>query len=116
MPTLRSLPAIAALALALSACRGSQPAAVTSGAARTESRVTLVNQTGVAIERVYVSPCESSEWGGDELGGLPVASGDQRSFRLLAGCYDLRAVDRNGRESVERNVRVAGDGKRWTLQ
>lgn len=84
-----------------------------SGSSRTE--LVLINNTGVPIYYVYISPCSSSSWGEDQLGSNVVMPGNTWTWTMNSGCYDLKAVDRDGREAVERRVQIAGSGKRWTL-
>ena len=117
-----SLPFLAAMllvgGLALSGCFSMQApmprsSGGSSGGGRTE--LTLVNRTGVPIYYVYVSSCSSSEWGPDQLGSNVVMPGSTYTWTMDSGCYDLKAVDRDGREAVERRVQVVGAGKRWTL-
>ncbi len=83
------------------------------GGGRTE--LVLINNTGVPIYYVYISSCSSSSWGEDQLGSNVVMPGNTWTWTMDAGCYDLKAVDRDGREAVERRVQIAGSGKRWTL-
>ena len=83
------------------------------GGGRTE--LVLINNTGVPIYYVYISSCSSSSWGEDQLGSNVVMPGNTWTWAMDAGCYDLKAVDRDGREAVERRVQIAGSGKRWTL-
>lgn len=85
----------------------------TSGGGRTE--LVLINNTGVPIYYVYISPCSASNWGDDQLGSNVVMPGNTWTWTMNAGCYDLKAVDRDGREAVERRVQISGSGKRWTL-
>lgn len=80
-----------------------------------QTELVLVNNTRAPIYYVYVSPCSSSSWGADQLGSNVVMPGRTWTFRMSPGCYDMKAVDRDGREAEERNVQVSGSGKRWTL-
>lgn len=54
--------------------------------------------------------------GADQLGRNVVMPGRTWRFMMAPGCYDLKAIDRDGREAIERRVRVSGSGKRWTLR
>lgn len=116
-----SLPLLAAMllvgGLALSGCFSMQAPSRGNGGGggggRTE--LTLVNNTGVPIYYVYVSSCASESWGSDQLGSEVVMPGNTYTWTMNSGCYDLKAVDRDGREAVERRVQVVGAGKRWTL-
>lgn len=87
----------------------------TSGGGGGRTELMLINNTGVPIYYVYISPCSSSSWGDDQLGSNVVMPGNTWTWTMNAGCYDLKAVDRDGREAVERRVQISGSGKRWTL-
>ena len=67
-------------------------AALMTGKARAAD-VILVNETGIVLAQLYVSPCAGRHWGPNQLTGTLVES--SRSFTvsgLEPGCYDLRAV------------------------
>jgi len=88
---------------------------VTGGSSGGRTELVLINNTGVPIYYVYISSCSSSSWGEDQLGSNVVMPGNTWTWTMNAGCYDLKAVDRDGREAVERRVQISGSGKRWTL-
>lgn len=74
--------ALVAAALLVGACGGDGPEGAT---------LTLDNQSGVTIGYVYYSDCDDLEWGEDRLGDTEVIQdGDDRSFDVDAGCYDIR--------------------------
>jgi hypothetical protein len=55
--------------------------------------VVLVNESGVVLEKLYISPCSAPHWGANQLAGAPLES--SRSFTvsdLPPGCYDLKVV------------------------
>ena len=104
--------------LALSGCFSMQMPArggSSSGGGGGQTELLLINNTGVPIYYVYVSSCSSSQWGPDQLGSNVVMPGNTWTFTMASGCYDLKAVDRDGREAIENGVQVTGAGKRWTL-
>ena len=116
-----ALPVLAALlTVGLTGCfnlGGMMPGATGGGGGTYsgQTELVLVNNTRAPIYYVYISPCSSSSWGADQLGSNVVMPGNTWTFRMSPGCYDLKAVDRDGREAIERRVDVSGSGKRWTL-
>jgi hypothetical protein len=53
----------------------------------------LVNQSGLVVDQLYVSPCAGRHWGPNQLTGTLVET--SRSFtisNLPPGCYDLKVV------------------------
>lgn len=66
--------------------------ALATGEARAVDLV-LVNQSGLVVAQLYVSPCGGRHWGPNQLAGTLVES--SRSFAvsdLQPGCYDLKVV------------------------
>jgi hypothetical protein len=65
---------------------------------------TLVNQTGVAINELYVSPHTSNDWEEDILGVDTLANGDSVDITFdrteKAAKWDLKVVDKSG-NSIE---------------
>jgi hypothetical protein len=61
---------------------------------------TLVNQTGVEIHRVYISPHDSNDWEEDILGRDTLANGDSVDIKFNRGekaaNWDLRVEDSQG--------------------
>lgn len=113
------LPVLALLVAAgsLAGCftMGAMPSRASSGSASAQTQLVLVNNTRTPIYYVYISPCSASSWGADQLGSSVVMPGRTWTFTMPAGCYDLKAVDRDGREAERRQVRISGSGQRWTL-
>jgi hypothetical protein len=55
--------------------------------------ITLVNHSGVVINKLYVSPCSVGQWGPNQLYDTPVESSRSMTVSNLApGCYDLKIV------------------------
>lgn len=69
------------------------PAAATTGA----QDFTLVNETGVEIDKVYIAPHESDDWEEDILGQDTLASGQKVDIKFNRGekaaLWDLRVED-----------------------
>jgi hypothetical protein len=71
---------------------------------------TLVNQTGAAINELYVSPHTSNDWEEDILGVDTLANGDSvditfsRSER--AALWDLKVVDKAGNSITWENLNL----------
>jgi hypothetical protein len=65
---------------------------------------TLVNQTGVEIHELYVSPHKSNDWEEDVLGQDTLPSGDSVTIHFSpkerAKLWDLKIVDKEG-NSIE---------------
>jgi hypothetical protein len=61
---------------------------------------TLVNQTGVSINELYVSPHTSNEWEEDILGVDTLANGDSVDITFdrseKSALWDLKVVDKSG--------------------
>lgn len=58
------------------------------------AELTLINNTGMEVCFVLISPITSDEWGEDWLGSEDILSpGDSRTFQLPSGTYDLKALD-----------------------
>jgi hypothetical protein len=95
--SLRRVKALVALfALAMLIC----PAALAQG----KQDFTLVNQTGVLISEVYVSPHSAEDWEEDILGQDTLANGDSVDITFSpkerAKLWDLKVVDSKG-NSIE---------------
>lgn len=90
-----TLPLVAALAtLATAACGGGDGGDSTGpGPTTTEATVTVVNSSsnGSVMFLRYRS-CGSSGWSSDVLGASILSSGEQTSWQLSPGCYDVRAT------------------------
>ena len=75
----------------------------------------IQNDSRFAIERIYMSATNQSQWGPDQLGTNVLRPGT--SFTLTsvsAGRYDLRFIDEDGDRCVLRNVSIDGRTS-WTL-
>jgi hypothetical protein len=91
----RLLPLAATLALFTAACGGdgddssTGPTPTPSG----NATVTVVNHapTGSVMFLRYRA-CGSISWGHDVLGSSILSAGEQTSFDVSAGCYDVRAT------------------------
>ncbi len=80
-----------------------------------DSTLTLVNNSGVDICWVYISPAASDTWGSDWLGSDIVGAGNQHTFYLDSGSWDMLARDCNGNElNTQSSVYVSGT-MTWTI-
>jgi len=75
----------------------------------------LVNYTGVDIYAVYVSPSNSSNWGGNVIGGV-LYNGYQVPIALYGynSYWDLMIEDRDGNRVYWRNIQL-NNINRYTL-
>ncbi len=67
--------------------------AVAVAPAARSAEFVLVNSSGVTIDRLYISPCGSRDWGRNQLTGQPLWS--TRAFAvsdIAPGCYDIMVV------------------------
>jgi hypothetical protein len=90
----RSLPLVVALAtLATAACGGGDDSTTGPGPSTAEATVTIVNHapTGTVLTLRY-RPCGASGWSSDLLGSSTLGSGEQHSWEVSPGCYDVRAL------------------------
>src|SRR5512133_2859816 len=90
----RSLPLVVALAtLATAACGGGDDTTTGPGPSTTEATVTVVNHapTGTVLFLRY-RPCGASGWSSDLLGSSILGSGEQHSWDVSPGCYDVRVT------------------------
>ncbi|MFP4376471.1 MAG: hypothetical protein ACLFP4_05460 [Spirochaetales bacterium] len=91
---------------------------VALGVALSAQQVTfeVVNQTGVTLVFLYVSPEDATSWGLDRLGDSVLAPGGSITLTLRgAAAYDLRAIDENEQEIVVWGWRPTAD-QRLTLR
>lgn len=74
--------------------------------AQAQNRFNLMNSTGQTIERVFVSPSRSSNWGGDVLGNAVLPPGQSIWIvPQLSDCMlDIKVVYQGGREEERRQV------------
>lgn len=75
-----------------------------AGRAQGKQDFTLVNQTGVSINELYVSPHTTNNWEEDILGQDTLANGDSVDITFSrterAAKWDLKVVDKEG-NSIE---------------
>ncbi|HEY6188098.1 MAG TPA: hypothetical protein VIW80_10490 [Pyrinomonadaceae bacterium] len=75
-----------------------------AGRAQGKQDFTLVNQTGVSINELYVSPHTTNDWEEDILGQDTLANGDSVDITFSrterAAKWDLKVVDKEG-NSIE---------------
>ncbi|NLE43366.1 MAG: hypothetical protein GX620_01490 [Chloroflexi bacterium] len=81
-----------------------------------DASLTLQNNAQDAVCYVFISPTDSTEWGGDWLGSSEIVDpGTSRLFSLPSGTYDPRADDCSGNILNEQyGVSVQGD-MYWTV-
>jgi len=108
------LVALATMGCSLCPLIPSGPSGPSGGEGR--ASITLVNQGDETICFVYISPSSSDEWGEDQLGALEVIDpGEQRTFEVEPGTYDLMATDCDDNElDVEWEVEVTS-AVTWTV-
>ena len=115
----RSLPLVAALAtLATAACGGGDDSTTGPGPVATEATVTVVNHapTGTVLFLRY-RPCGASGWSSDVLGSSVLGSGEQTSWTVAPGCYDVRATPAEiGLDYLYFNGVQLGAGESRTLE
>ncbi len=59
-----------------------------------KATITLINNSDQDICYVYISPTTSDEWGEDWLGAVEIVGpGEQRTFEVDPGTYDMMATD-----------------------
>ena len=104
------------------------PAAPANAPESTEGKqdFTLVNATGVEIDKVYIAPHSSDDWEEDILGQDTLATGDIASItfspREKPKMWDIKIVDKAGGSLVWENLNLLEisevtlyfkDGKAW---
>jgi hypothetical protein len=96
--TLRRMAALVAV------CAISTMMLMPAGRAQGKQDFTLVNQTGVSINELYVSPHTTNDWEEDILGQDTLANGDSVDITFSrterAAKWDLKVVDKEG-NSIE---------------
>lgn len=87
------------MTLALAAAAAMAPVLAQAG------KLSLRNESPVAITHVYVSPIDVDRFGPDLLQGAQIAPGASFTFRDLAnGLYDMKLVDATGAECMLKDV------------
>ena len=115
----RSLPLVVGLAtLATAACGGGDDATTGPGPAPAEATVTVVNHapSGTVLFLRY-RPCGASGWSSDLLGSGILGSGEQHSWDVAPGCYDVRVTPgETGLDYLYFNGVQVGAGEAKTLE
>ena len=113
---LRALPVVA-LAFALSGCMSTTRYVPTGGSSGgSGASLVVINNAPVSVFYLYASPCSSDSWGPDRLDSDQViSSGETASFTMTPGCWDLKAVFRDGTDVVRRNAQISASDWRWTI-
>ena len=79
--------------------------------------VTIVNNTGYTVYRVYISPVASDSWGDDRLASnQTLSNGQSVSLRLphptnVVNRYDIKLVDKDGDSYTKTNVLVSSNSR-----
>jgi hypothetical protein len=104
LSTLRRVTALVVLACALSMML------IPAGFAQGKQDFTLVNQTGVSINELYVSPHTSNDWEEDILGVDTLPSGESLDITFSrsekAALWDLKVVDKSGNSITWENLNL----------
>jgi hypothetical protein len=79
---------------------------IAASPAEAQNRFWLVNNSGLTIERAYVSPTRLSNWGSDILGNSTLPAGEQvRVTPAARDCMlDIKVTYEGGQEEEKRNV------------
>jgi len=80
--------------------------ALSAAPAMAQNRFWLVNNSGLTIERAYVSPSRLSDWGSDILGRTTLSAGDQvRVTPAARDCeLDIKVTYEGGQEEEKMKV------------
>ncbi|KAB2814864.1 hypothetical protein [Phaeocystidibacter luteus] len=70
---------------------------------------TLANNSEYTFMNVYISDSDSEDWGNDRLGSKLLNPGEEISFLISAGTYDLKIVDEDGDICTQMGLRLSGD-------
>jgi hypothetical protein len=76
----------------------------------------LVNESGVTLDQLYISPCGTRHWGPNQLAGTAVMS--TRAFAIsnvVPGCYDIMVILPVGNECIMAGALLRGRGLTWTI-
>ncbi|MBN2555495.1 MAG: hypothetical protein JXA97_06100 [Anaerolineales bacterium] len=91
----------------------SAPAVPNSGG---DSSLQVVNETGVDICWILISPSTASVWGEDWLGTAILYSGEATTFSLDAGLWDMIAYDCDQNIVAEEyQITIPAGGGTWTI-
>ena len=71
--------------------------------------VTLSNESGLTINRFYMSSTNDGSWESDLLGNGVLRSGYHTTIYADRGDYDVKLVDRDGDQCIVKGVTVSGD-------
>ena len=77
--------------------------------------IVVENNATVSVHFFYLAQCTDGGWGEDELGTATIAPGAGRSFPVLTGCWDRRAVFSDASSAEEADV-VIGDDEEFTWE
>lgn len=79
-----------------------------SGVPRAPERAfTLVNRHAAAVEEVYATSVDDTDWGDDKLGGTALERGARQEITLRGGCQmDLRVVFGTGGAEERRGIDI----------
>jgi len=58
----------------------------------TDTCITVSNVSTLTINEVNFTACGVSGWGSNRLGGGEIEPGEERSWSVTAGCFDVQAV------------------------
>ena len=99
-----SLNTLRRMAALVAVCALSTMMLMPASRAQGKQDFTLVNQTGVSINELYVSPHTTNDWEEDILGQDTLANGDSVDITFSrterAAKWDLKVVDKEG-NSIE---------------
>lgn len=97
-------------ALAATACR--------DATGLQDATITLVNQSALRVEYVFISQCTDPDWGPDRLEADEIiAAGASRQFTVEAGCWDMQAQLEDGRTVEDRGVELVDNERhQWIVQ
>jgi hypothetical protein len=54
--------------------------------------ITVSNVSTLIVDQVNYTACGEVGWGANRLGSGEILPGDQRSWSVAAGCFDIQAV------------------------
>ncbi|MBT9559265.1 MAG: hypothetical protein IV100_24740 [Myxococcales bacterium] len=93
--------------------------AVTASAREDEKKtgtVKVVNESDWALNNLFMSPANETEWGPDQLGDELIKKGGTFTLsKIPCDIYDVKLVDEDGDECVVEDVNVCGGKETWTI-